>query len=115
MVLTCCPTWSSCASTWREGPHHKQRHRLDEDEATSHVIGSRYRADQWASCKATHNPTRLENANPSTNSKSPGLHHARGFGKSTLSVTCKSPLIAHCLRVEPRQETRTMQFFYAVL
>jgi hypothetical protein len=40
----------------REGPHHKQHHRLDEDETKSHVIGSRHRAEQWASCKATHSP-----------------------------------------------------------
>jgi hypothetical protein len=37
--------------------HHKQQHRLDKDETRSHVIGSRYMADQWASCKAAHNPT----------------------------------------------------------
>jgi hypothetical protein len=39
-----------------EGRHHKQPHRLDEDETKSHVIGSRYRADQRASVKATRNP-----------------------------------------------------------
>jgi hypothetical protein len=39
-----------------EGRHHKQQHRLDEEEAKSDVIGSRYRADQWASFKATRNP-----------------------------------------------------------
>jgi hypothetical protein len=42
-----------------EGRHHKQPRRLDEDETTSHVIGLRYKADQWASCEceATHVPT----------------------------------------------------------
>jgi hypothetical protein len=40
-----------------EGRHHKHQRRLDEDETKSHVIGSRYRADQWASFKVTHNPT----------------------------------------------------------
>jgi hypothetical protein len=39
-----------------EGRHHKQQHRLGEDETKSDVIGSRYRADQWASSKAAHNP-----------------------------------------------------------
>ena len=39
-----------------EGPHHTQRHRLDEDETNARVIGSRYRADQWASRKATRYP-----------------------------------------------------------
>jgi hypothetical protein len=37
--------------------HHKQQHRLDEDETRSHAIGSRYMADQWETCKATHSPT----------------------------------------------------------
>jgi hypothetical protein len=47
------PTWSKNGG---KGRHHKQQHRLDEDETKSHVIGSRCRAGQWASLKATHNP-----------------------------------------------------------
>jgi hypothetical protein len=39
-----------------EGRHHKQQRRLAKEETKSHVIGSRYRADQWASFKATRNP-----------------------------------------------------------
>ena len=49
----------TAATNRGEGPHHKQQHRLDEDEAKSRVIGSRYRADQWASCKATRTPPYL--------------------------------------------------------
>jgi hypothetical protein len=37
-------------------PRHKQSHRLDGEEAKSRAIGSRCRAGQWASCKATRNP-----------------------------------------------------------
>jgi hypothetical protein len=40
-----------------EGRHHKQQHRLDEEETQSHVIGSRHRAGQWASFKATRTPS----------------------------------------------------------
>jgi hypothetical protein len=35
---------------------------IGEGEATPRVIGSRYRADQWASYKATHNPPYLRDS-----------------------------------------------------
>jgi hypothetical protein len=37
---------------------HKHEHQLDEDEISPTSLVHTYRADQWASCKATHNSTR---------------------------------------------------------
>jgi hypothetical protein len=58
-------TWVSSYPEWfRYVPHgegrrtHKHEHRLDEDEISPTSLVHTYRADQWASCKATHNSTR---------------------------------------------------------
>jgi hypothetical protein len=42
--------------------HYKHEHRLDGDENKATPLVHTRRADQWASCKATHNPTPVSSA-----------------------------------------------------
>jgi hypothetical protein len=111
------PSWCPLAATPAVRVNtRKQHHRLDESETNSHVTGSRYRADQRASFKATRNPTLTNNNTDWTNPKQryTSLVHDGGLTNAHPSTRLATPpyhrrvVRVHAIRLLPLQTPRQL-------